>query len=219
EPYAKAIVIEGALRFLEAADRIPNAGFFGSSWSVCIPPQVVCIDDDDASIAYSDNWHQLAVTGASGGHLRMHAGNSPKDTLALAVNVGNGKSGKVTYNYATSPKGGSAEVFIDGVSRGTVSFAGSQGSTKSPIPGASVSYAGLAPGGHTFELRNMSGNVYVDGFCLTDATSTGSPASGPGATSTSSSVNAPDNTNSVSVVAEAAGDLPIKIVLVDPSGL
>ena len=65
----------------------------------------------------------------------------------------------------------------------------------------------------------MSGNVYVDGFCLTDATSTGSPVSGPGATSTSSSVNAPDNTNSVSVVAEAAGDLPIKIVLVDPSGL
>jgi hypothetical protein len=219
EPYAVAIVIEGALRFLEAADRIPNAGFFGASWSVCLPPQVVCIDDDDATIAYSSNWHQLAVTGASGGHLRMHAGNSSKDTLSLSINVGNGKTGKVAYNYATSPKGGSAEVFIDGVSKGTISYNGPQGSTKSPIPGASVTYGGLTPGAHTFELRNMSGNVYVDGFCLTDATSVGAPVSGPAATSTSSSVNAPDNTNSVSVVAEAAGDLPIKIVLVDPSGL
>jgi hypothetical protein len=149
----------------------------------------------------------------------MHAGNSPKDSVTLTVNVASGKTGAIAYNYATSPKGGSAEVFIDGVSRGTVNYAGSQGSTKSPIPGASVSFGGLTPGSHTFAIRNMSGNVYVDGFCLTDATSTGMPVSGPGATSTSSSVNAPDNTNSVSVVAEAAGDLPIKIVLVDPSGL
>ena len=218
EPYAVAIVIEGALRFVQAADRIPNAGYFGASWAVCLPPPVVCIDDDDPSIAYSDNWHQLSVTGASGGHVRMHSGNSPKDSVALNVNVSGG-AGKITYNYATSPKGGSAEVFIDGVSRGTISYAGADGSTKSPVPGASVSYGGLAAGSHTFELRNLSGVAYLDGFCLEHATSTGTPASGPAATSTSSSVSAPPNTYSVSVVAEAAGNLPIRIALLDPNGL
>ena len=219
EPYAIAIVIEGALRFVQPAERIPNAGYYGASWAVCLPPPVVCLDDDDATIAYSDNWHQLTVTGASGGHLRMHAGNAPKDTVALTVNVAAGKTGKVTYNYATSPKGGSAEVFIDGVSKGVVSFAGTTGSTKSPTPGASISYGGLASGSHTFELRNLSGNVYLDGFCLENATSVGAPTGGPGATSSSSSVEAPPGTYSVSVVAEAAGGLPIKLALIDPNGL
>ncbi|HEY6139095.1 MAG TPA: sialidase family protein [Thermoanaerobaculia bacterium] len=218
EPYAVAIILEGALRFVQAADRIPNAGYYGASWSVCLPPPVVCIDDSDTSIAYSDNWHQLTVAGASGGHLRMHAGNSPRDSVALTINVSGGP-GKVTVNYATSPKGGSAEVFIDGVSKGVISFAGTTGSTKSPTPGASASYGGLSSGSHTFELRNLSGNVYLDGFCLEYATSTGTPTGGPGATSTSSSVEAPPGTYSVSVVAEAAGNLPIKLALIDPNGL
>jgi hypothetical protein len=219
EPYGVAVISEQAVRFTQAADRIPNAGSVGSSWAVCLPPQVTCYDDDDASIGYSSNWHTLAVTGASGGHVKMHAGNAPSDKVSLTVNVPSGKTGSIAYNYATSPKGGSAAVFIDGVSKGTVSYNGTQGSTKSPIPGASVTFGGLTPGSHTFELRNLSGNVYVDGFCLTDATSTGTPASGPGKTSSSSSVEAPDNTQSVSVVAESTGDLPIRLVLVDPTGL
>lgn len=218
EPYAVAIVTEKAVRFLQPADRIPNAGYFGASWAVCVPPQVVCIDDNNAAIAYSDNWHELTVSGASGGQLRMHAGNAKNDSVALTVSVDSGKTGKITYNYATSPKGGSAEIFIDGVSRGTISFAGSAGSTKSPVVGASASYDGLTAGSHTFEIRNMSGVVYVDGFCLSNANATGAPVTGPGTTTNSSSVSVPANAYSVSVVAESAGDLPIKIVLVDPSG-
>jgi hypothetical protein len=219
EPYALAIITEQAVRFIQAADRIPNAGNVGASWQVCLPPAVVCIDDNDPSIAYSDNWHQLTVAGASGGHLRMHVGNSTKDFLKLTVNVTSGRTGKITYNYATSPKGGTAGVFVDGVSKGTISYYGSQGSTKAPVAGVSAVYGGLAAGAHTFELRNMSGVVYVDGFCLENGTSTGSPTSGPGATTSSSSVNVPANAYSVSIVAESTGDLPIKIVLVDPTGL
>jgi hypothetical protein len=82
-----------------------------------------------------------------------------------------------------------------------------------------VSYGGLAAGTHTFEIRNMSGNVYIDGFCMENATSTGTPATGPGATTNSSSVNVPANAYSVSVVAEATGNLPINVALVDPAGL
>lgn len=212
EPYAITIIHEEAVRFTMPADRAPNAGFFGASWAVCLAPQVVCIAEDDASIAYSDNWHDL-------GQVSIHNGASKNDFAKLTVNVPAGKTGTITYNYATSPKGGGAEVFIDGVSHGKINYTGSQGSTKSPALGSSVSYGGLAAGAHTFELRNMSGNVYVDGFCLTDATSTGSPASGPGATTTSSSVNAPANAYSVSVLAEAAGDLPIEVALIDSSGL
>ena len=210
EPYAVTIIHEQAVRFTMPADRAPNVGSFGASWAVCLPPQVVCIDEDDPSIAYSDNWHDLGQT-------RMHGGNAKNDSVKLTVNVAAGKTGKVTYNYATSPKGGSAEVFVDGVSRGTISYAGSQGSTKSPATGASVSYGGLAAGAHTFELRNMSGNVYIDGFCLENASSTGTPASGPGATSNSSSVNVPANAYSVSLISESS--LPISIALVDPNGL
>jgi hypothetical protein len=212
EPYALTIIHEQAVRFTQPADRAPNVGSFGASWKVCLPPQVVCIDEDDPSIGYSDNWHDL-------GQVRLHAGNAKNDTVTLRINVASGQTGKVTYQYATSPKGGSAEIFIDGVSRGTISYAGSQGSTKAPALGSSVSYGGLAAGAHTFEIRNMSGNVYLDGFCLENATSTGTPASGPGATTNSSSVNVPANAYSVSILAEATGNLPISVALVDPAGL
>ncbi|HEX6179469.1 MAG TPA: sialidase family protein [Thermoanaerobaculia bacterium] len=210
EPYAVTIIHEQAVRFIMPADRAPNVGNFGASWAVCLPPRIVCIDEDDPSIGYSDNWHDLGQT-------RMHAGSAKKDSVRLTVNVADGATGKITYNYATSPKGGSAEIFIDGVSRGIITYAGTQGSTRNPALGASVSYSGLAPGAHIFEIRNMSGNVYVDGFCFEDATSTGTPATGPAATTNSSSVNVPAEAYSVSLVSESS--LPVTLALVDPSGL
>ena len=210
DPYALTIITEQQVRFLQPADRAPNPGSFGSSWAVCLPPKVTCIDEDAPAIVYSDNWHDLGAT-------RMHVGAAKNDTLKLSVNV-NGGSGKLTYNYATSPKGGSAEVFIDGVSRGTISYVGSQGSTKAPAVGASVTY-NLSSGSHVFELRNMSGNVYVDGFCMENATTSGTAASGPGNTSASSTVNVPANAYSVSVFGEALGTLPVSVALIDPNGL
>jgi hypothetical protein len=211
DPYALAIITEQQVRFTQPADRAPNPGSFGASWAVCLPPKVTCIDEDAPAIVYSDNWHDLGAT-------RMHVGSAKNDTLKLTVNFASG-GGKLTYNYATAPKGGSAQVFIDGVSRGTISYVGSQGSTKTPATGASVTYGGLAAGSHVFELRNMNGNVYVDGFCLENATTSGSAASGPGTSTQSSSVNVPANAYSVSVFGEALGTLPVSVALVDPSGL
>ena len=208
EPYALAIVTEQAVRFTQAADRAPNAGNVGASWKVCLPPAVVCITENDPTIAYSDNWHQLSG-------VKMHNGNAPNDKVSINVNI-TGSTGRITYNYATSPKGGTAEVFIDGVSRGTISYAGLQGSTKAPQTGVSVVYANLSHGNHIFEIRNMSGVVYVDGFCIENGTSTGTPASGPAATTSSSSVNVPANAYSVSLVGE--GNLPFRLQLLSPSG-
>jgi hypothetical protein len=211
EPYALTIIHEERVRFTQPADRAPNAGTNGASWAVCLPPPVVCITESDSTIAYSDNWHQLS-------QVRMHVGNAKNDSVKLTINVAGG-TGKLTYNYATSTKGGTAEVFIDGVSRGTISYAGASGGMKDPVTGASAVYGNLAGGTHTFELRNMTGVVYLDGFCLENATSTGSPASGPGATTSSSSVNVPANAYSVSIVAEAANNLPIRVLFLDPAGL
>lgn len=230
EPYAVAIVTEQAVRFTQPADRIPNAGAVGANWAVCPAPSVVCLDDDDNSITYSDGWHLISDTDASGGHFRMHAGGAPSHSASITLNVASGSTGKLTYYYATSPKGGSAELFLDGVSKGTVSYLGTQGSTRAPLFGASVQFANLAAGSHTLEIRNMSGTVYVDRFCLESATSTGTPASGPGATSTNDASPAagtsvtsllavPANATSISVIAESTPQLPVKIVLIDPTGL
>ena len=138
------------------------------------------------------------------------------------------KTGKLTYYYGTSTKGGSADAFLDGVSQ-TISYKGSSGSLKDPIFGSKVEFANLAPGQHKLEIKNMSDAVYIDRFCLESSNSNGQPATGPGQTSSNSSnLNAGQDSSTllpigagataISVVAEASGNLPIKLVLIDPSG-
>lgn len=230
EPYALTIISEQAVRFTTPADRAPNVGSFGANWAVCPAPAVTCLEDDDATISYSDGWHQVASASASGGHFRLHLGNSSSHSASVTFNVSGGNTGKVTYDYATSPKGGSADVWIDGASRGVISYGGTDGSTRDPKFGARVSYDGLVAGSHTFELRNMSGAVYVDRFCLESSASTGNPSSGPGATSASSTsiaaaqesltqLTVPSNAQEISIAAEASPNVPIRIALVSPAGL
>jgi hypothetical protein len=226
EPYALAIVHEQAVRFVMPADRAPNAGAVGASWQVCANT-TACIGEDDASITYTSGWHSVDAAGASAGHFRMHNGNSSKHSLSLSVNAGS--AGRLTYHYATSPKGGSAEVFIDGVSRGTISYAGSGGSTFAPVFGATAEHD-LTSGAHTFELRNMTGTVYVDGFCVNGGSSSGSasmaltPTSSTSGTASplqelTSTLSLPAGAQAISVVAEATPSAPVKIVVVDPTGL
>ena len=221
EPYATAIVHEIAVRFVMPADRAPNAGHVGASWQVCAANVVTCIEEDDASVNYSAGWHSVNVANASADHFRMHNGNAKQHSLSMKVRLGG--LGKLTYNYATSPKGGTAEVFIDGVSRGTVNFAGSGGSTFAPVFGVSKAFDNLSAGEHTFELRNMSGVVYVDGFCVTGGSSSGVSSTTLTATSSSnatdSSITVPANAQALSVVAESTPALPIRIIVLDPSGL
>jgi len=230
EPYAVSIVHEQAVRFTMPADRAPNAGSVGASWAVCLAPVVTCLEDDDPSIAYGQNWHQVSDANASGGHFRMHTGAASQASASISFNVPAGKTGKVTYFYATSPKGGSAQVFVDGVSKGTINYFSALGSTKAPVYGASVSYGNLAAGNHTLELRNLSGVVYVDRFCVENGSSTGAPTSGPGNTQhgngnhgggqqSTTSLAIPANATAISIVAESTPQLPVQLVLIDPAGL
>ncbi len=184
------------------------------------------IEDDDARIAYSNGWHLIKDSNASAGHFRL---NNSKDTTyfaRLSFDV-TGQKGSITYNYAKSTKGGSAEVVLDGVSKGVVNFKGTQGTMRAPEYGYNVKFDGLSKGAHTLELRNIVGSVYVDGFTLESATTNSTPFSGPGKTTSSTntvnagsellqSVNVEQGATALSVIAES--NAPIRLVVVDPSG-
>ncbi|HEY6214563.1 MAG TPA: hypothetical protein VIW45_19855, partial [Vicinamibacterales bacterium] len=190
----------------------------------CKPPIVTCFEDDDSHIAYSNGWHLVSDTNASGGHYRLGAG---KPSASLTFTVPAGQYGAVVYNYATSPKGGSADVLIDGNPAGTISFVGANGTTRDPQFGASARYAGLQPGTHTLTI-NGSGTTYLDSICLESSSSNSSPSSGPGTTTSGSATLAPGtesvmqivvppNAQALSIVADS--DAPVQIVLIDPFGV
>jgi hypothetical protein len=234
EPYAVIFAHEQAVRFTAQVDRAPNAGSFGANWAVCISqkPTTETIEDDDKRIAYSAGWHLISDTNASAGHFRYHTGNSPSHSAALDFQVAAGKTGAITYYFARSPKGGTADVYLDGALKETVSFKGSAGSTQKPeySEAYKVSCGGLAAGAHRLEIRNMSDVVYIDRFVLESSSSNAQPASGPGNTTNqpgsiggglTSSINylVPSGSQELSVVAESNLNIPLQLVLVDPSSL
>ena len=189
------------------------------------------IEDDDSHISYSNGWHLISNSGASGGHFRLNEGGSNQHNVALTFDTSPTQSGTISYFYATSQKGGSAEVFIDGVSKGTVNYGGSAGTNKVPVFGASRSYNYNAkPGGrHTLEIRPIKNAVFIDGFCLGSATASGSPTTGPGTTSESSTsqsagqtllrnITLPSGTRAISIAVESNLNVPVELALLDPSG-
>ena len=196
------------------------------------PPPPLCMEDDDPSVAYSNGWHLINYASASGGHFRYHQGNSSSHFATLDFNVPSGSTGSITYSFAKSTKGGTADVYLDGVLKQTVNFAGSAGTTQAPEfkPEYNVQFGGLSVGAHKLEIKNLTGVVYVDRFCLQNSVTTTQPTTGPGSTTTqSSSVSASQTSNSgfpvpagaqeISVVAESSLDVPYKLVLINPSGV
>jgi hypothetical protein len=169
---------------------------------------------------------------ASGGHFRYHSGSSSSHFARLAFNVPAANTGSISYSFAKSPKGGTASVYVDGVFKQTINYAGSVGSTQAPEfkPEYRVQFGGLSAGAHTLEIRNLSGVVYVDGFCLENSSSNAQPTSGPGNTTNQSgnvSSGQTSNTNytmppgseEISVVVESTLAVPFKLLMVNPSGL
>jgi hypothetical protein len=189
------------------------------------------VEDDDPHIAYSNGWHLISDSSASAGHFRLNEGGNNVHSAVLTFTTASNQTGTVTYFYATSPKGGSAEVFVDGVDKGPVNYNGPSGSNRSPIFGVSTSYPyGMtANGQHTLEIRPIHDAVFIDRFCIGDATPTGTPAAHPGTTSQSlatqsagqallSSITLPTGTQAISIAAEPSVAVPIQLVLIDPSG-
>ena len=189
------------------------------------------VEDDDPHIAYSNGWHLISDSSASAGHFRLNEGGNNVHNAVLTFTTASTQTGTVTYFYATSPKGGSAEVFVDGVDMGLVNYNGPSGSNRAPIFGVSTSYKYemTANGQHTLEIRPIHDAVFIDRFCIGDATPTGTPAAHPGTTSESlatqsagqallSSITLPTGTQAISIAAEPGVAVPIQLVLINPSG-
>ncbi|HZI18104.1 MAG TPA: hypothetical protein VEY09_05855 [Pyrinomonadaceae bacterium] len=188
------------------------------------------INEDDARVEYSNGWHKEDnFAGASGGHFRHNNGKDAAHFARLNFEV-EGETGAITLHYGTSQRGNSAEVILDGVSKGVVNFRGLTGGTRTPVFGPSASFDGLSRGQHTLELRAINGTVYVDGFTLKSATSSARPSSGPGQTTSGggtaaaggsllSTVNVPEGAQAISVSVGTSLDVPVQVVLLDPNGL
>jgi hypothetical protein len=194
----------------------------------CAPPTVTTIEDDDSRIAYSTGWHLGQDANASAGHFRFASG---KAKASLALNVPANQFGSISYNFAKSTKGGSAEIFLDGVSQGTISFAGAVGTLQNPQFSSAFSqkYGPLQPGAHTLEIRG-NGVTYVDSFSLESSTSNAQPSSGPGATASNSStlavgqelvsqITVPANAESISVIVSAPAGMLVRAGLVGTTGI
>lgn len=187
-----------------------------------------CFEDTDSHIAYDNGWHTVSDTDASAGTYHLLSAQGGQHGMTFTFDLGTSQ-GTLKYFYATSTKGGSADLYLDGNFVKTVSFQGGSGSMHKPVFGASVDVAVSGQGSHTLELRNVSGAAYVDKLCIADASSDAQPASGPGNTTTRSSslsagqqsaesVTIPSSAESVSVVAEGPTGVPYTLALVDPSG-
>jgi hypothetical protein len=177
----------------------------------------------------------ISNSNASAGHYRLNEGGDNQHNAILTFY--DTVPGSITYFYATSKKGGNAEVFLDNTDMGPVNYLGPTGSNRSPVFGASKSYGyGITTNGqHTLEIRPIhngaDGNngVYIDWFCLGNATATGQPAVHPGNTSQSlatqsagqallSNITLPSGTQAISIAAESSVAVPIQLVLINPSG-
>jgi hypothetical protein len=189
------------------------------------------IEDDDAHISYSNGWHALSSSNASAGHYRLNEGGNNQHNVVLTFDTTATQTGSIIYFYATSPKGGSAEVLVDGVSQGTISYYGTAGSNRQPVFGSwrSFNYVATAGGHHRLELRPAGNATYIDGFCLGSATATGSPGAGPGTTTEASStqtagqsvlrsVTLPAGTQAISIAAETSSNVPVQLLLLSPTG-
>ena len=213
------------------SDSATDSASLGNTYVVvgnaaCTPPTTASIEDNDPSIAYGNGWHLVNSSSASDGHFRLQSG---KGNAVLSFSVGSGRTGQITYDYATSTKGGSADVYVDGALKGRVTYNGGAGSLREPVFGAKVSYGGIGSGNHTLEIRPVSGAVYLENFKLESASSFGQPASGPGQTSSNTStlsagqellktVSLGSGTEAISVLVDTNLNVPFKVVLIDPAG-
>lgn len=199
---------------------------FATAAPVCTAPT---IEDDDAAIAYSPGWHLAQSAAASAGHFRVNAGGSSAKTASLSFTVPSGSVGTVSFFFGRSQHGGTADLYLDNGTTpvGTVTFKGGAAQNKlmSPAFGVSQPFGNLVAGTHTLKIvPKGDGAAYVDGFCLSNAAKGAAAASGPGATSISSSTLAlgqstsrplalPTGATTLSVLTQATGGSARTLIL------
>ena len=114
------------------------------------------VGDGDALLAYSGNWQVANLASASDGSFRKASVSKksvPRLNFAFAGNA-------TQLAYPRDARGGLADVYVDGVNRGRISFYNASPDV------ATLPVTGLADGVHRVELRGIQGNVYFDGALI-----------------------------------------------------
>ncbi|HEY2354207.1 MAG TPA: PKD domain-containing protein [Gaiellaceae bacterium] len=184
---------------------------------------VTTYEDNAGPIAYPSGWHTVIDKAASAGHYRLGSGKG----FSFGFQT-DSPSGKVTYAYGKSTRGGTADLYLDGKKVGTLNFKGSSGVAHVPVFGSSISRS-LKPGHHTLMLKNVKGPINVDSITITGGDSQSQPKSAPGETTQSThplgvhqtstdKVFVPTSATSLAVFAEAASASKFKVVILSPSG-
>ncbi|HXG38138.1 MAG TPA: S8 family serine peptidase [Bacteroidota bacterium] len=201
-------------------------------------PRLV-LDCDDPSITRFGGWHQVEDERAAGGHYCRSVGAKNGSASLSFTFTGSG----VDVHYATGPRGGTAEVFIDGVSQGRIDFYRApsdpnrpDNSGKKDLTFGVVARYSVSPGTHTFRLnvlndgpsssppRNM---VYVDGFVVRGAPQgTGNPTETQSLVSStvspaslvSQTLEAGSSTTLMTGVLEAPEGTDLDLVVLNPLG-
>jgi hypothetical protein len=178
------------------------------------------LDDSDPAVEYTGGWHLKKDPAALGGSYHRRIGNNPRGAAARLVFTGPA----ITYFYSASSTGGTADIYIDGLFRQRLSYAGSGF-------GRSVAFSGLGGGTHEIRIVHIAGLVTVDGFRVdcgggaganaaaaryhsVTETSAGSASEGPTLTRT---VQVGAGDTDLSVVVEGS-TLPLTVQLLGPLG-
>jgi serine protease AprX len=159
--YGYHVVGGGYIDVFDAVERAANtpgkrAEFLAGVTAWSSQGQWNQVGDADAKLSYSGNWQLASSTLASAGTFRKASVSKksvPRLNFAFA-----GSAAQLAY--PRDAKGGLADVYVDGVSRGRISYySASPDVARLPV-------TGLADGVHQVELRGVQGAVYFDGALL-----------------------------------------------------
>jgi PKD repeat protein len=210
---------------LTVTDNHGKTSFNDASVVIEVDPTVTCFEDDSPNIAYAKGWHTVNDNDATAGHFRTSNGSGLSFTFQTSAT-----RGTLTYGYATAKKAGTADLYLDGSKKQSVSYNGSSGSGNKPVFGASVTVPLSGSGTHTFALQNAKGLNFVDQICVTDGSSSSQPSSAPGETTDSTDtvqsgekldpdeLFVPANAKSISVLAESDTSAPFAVAVIDALG-
>jgi serine protease AprX len=159
--YGYHVVGGGYIDVLKAVERAAGmpgkrAEFLAGVTAWSAQGQWKSVADSDAQLSYSGAWQAASSALASDGSFRK--ASVTKKSVPRLNFAFTGSAAQLLY--PRDAKGGLADVYVDGVNRGRISFYNATADV------ARLPLTGLADGAHQVELRGVQGAVYFDGALL-----------------------------------------------------
>ncbi|KGM55845.1 peptidase S8/S53 subtilisin kexin sedolisin [Lysobacter daejeonensis GH1-9] len=157
--YPYHVVGAGYIDVLAAVDLASRtegkrAAFLGGATKWSSQGKWIIAADSYSLLDYTGNWSSVNNVGSTDGTYRKASVTKksvPRLNLAFEGDA-------MQFIYPRNAQGGQADVYVDGVNRGRISFYSSTAETNGRF-----AITGLGKGAHRVELRGVQGNVYFDG--------------------------------------------------------